>query len=385
MKIAIVHSFYRSNTPSGENSAVVNQVRLLRDAGNEVLLVSKDSDSISALESVKLGINVATLGGLNPIQAITDFTPDVVHIHNTFPSFGQLWINDLKIPYVVTLHNFRPLCAAGTLSRNGKDCFECPEKGSHRAILHACYRDSKIASIPLAVASRKSGAKNPILTSKGYKIVLSKFAKEVYERFSPTSRNLVVLPNFAEKTSRVNNFQPARGQRHWVFIGRLSEEKGIKELLEAWPNQEQIHVYGSGPLEEYLKLEFSGRSNILFKGMLSPENRGEILQRAEGLLFPSTCRENSPMVIGEAYSAGIPVIAYASNVVGEAIALDGGGAVFHNFKDLGKVLEDFDSIRSNQLQVVRSLYETTYSPESWLERILSIYKSAILSSKRENF
>jgi len=377
MKIAIVHSFYRSNVPSGENAAVLNQVNLLKDAGHNVLLIRKDSDEVSKMQSLRIALDVSTFNGASPLDAILEFSPDIVHIHNTFPNFGQRWIDELKIPHVITLHNFRSLCAAGTLSREGNDCFECPEQGSQRAIAHNCYRESKIATIPLALASRKAGANSPLLRSGGPKIVLSDFAREIYSKYNSRPNELHVLTNFAERTSEPSSINSPTHGRHWVFIGRLSQEKGIMELLQAWPDSEKIHVYGSGPLEDKLRAQFSQKLNIEFKGTLESTQRGLVLKFSNGLIFPSVCRENSPLVIGEAYSAGIPVIAYKGNVVGESIAKFGGGAVFEGFSELPAVLSSFDSIREVQLQIVRNIYETQYSPEVWISEILKIYRSVI--------
>jgi glycosyltransferase involved in cell wall biosynthesis len=381
MRVTIVHSFYRSSAPSGENVAVENQIELLESAGHEVQLIKLESDSLTLASSAKLALSVSTFGGANPLKEISEFVPDIVHIHNLFPNFGQKWIQELPFPSVATLHNFRPLCAAGTFSRDGKDCFDCPTKGSHSAVVNRCYKNSALMSIPLAVATRDSGSRNPVLNSANTKIVLSNFAKEMYQANFSADLKLKVLPNFAKRSDNENAHAVKSDSNYWIYIGRLSSEKGISELLEHWPPNQNLRIYGSGPLDNELKRLHSKKANISFCGALHPDNRHEALSGSLGLVFPSTCRENSPLVVGEAYSSGVPVVAFAGNVIGEIISQSGGGSVFESFRDLSAVLEGFEQIRSQQVVRVKEIYDSVYSPESWLRNILSIYRDAIESYK----
>jgi glycosyltransferase involved in cell wall biosynthesis len=375
MRIAIVHSFYKRSTPSGENAAVINQVELLKKAGHEVCLISAESDEIRKIDQINLAVKVAYFRGPSPLNKILEFNPDVVHIHNLFPNFGQRWVHDLKIPHVFTFHNFRPMCAAGTLSRESKDCFECPERGSHRALVHRCYKDSTLATLPLAIATRNSGAHNPSLNENGVKIVLSDFSKEMYLKHYSSNLDIRVLPNFAERTDKSKARQSNSSVSPWVYIGRLSPEKGILELLSNWPEGELLHVYGTGDLEAQLHRDFGSNQNIVFQGSLMPTDRAATLLSSKGLLFPSVCRENSPLVIGEAYSAGIPVIAFSGNVAGENISKYGGGVSFDSFSELGNTLKVLESIRKSQITVISEIYESQYSPETWLNKLMQIYES----------
>jgi glycosyltransferase involved in cell wall biosynthesis len=384
MKIAIVHSFYKRATPSGENAAVLNQIELLEKAGHEILLVSAESDEIRKIDQLNLAFRVATFGGMSPLDKLREFNPDIVHIHNLFPNYGQHWLRGLQIPHVFTLHNFRPLCAAGTFSRDAKDCFECPVQGSHKALIHKCYKGSTIATLPLAVATRNCGSHNPVLADSAVKIVLSQFSKDMYLEYYSSDIDVLVLPNFAERTSKDSTLAVDLRTAPWVYIGRLSPEKGVSELLSEWPESELLHIYGAGELEDNLHKEFGHKENIVFQGSLDPSERATVLLKSRGLIFPSVCRENSPLVIGEAYSAGTPVIAFVGNVVGLSIAEFGGGDYFESFSQIGEVLKNYETKRAEQAILISELYESLYSPEIWLKKLLDIYTSAISKSKSKS-
>lgn len=373
MRVTLVHSFYRSKYPSGENNAVRDQAQLLAEAGYEVTVVKRNSDKISHIEKPLVAYNVATFGGYDPFEEIAKTTPDLVHIHNLFPNFGSRWLKHISFPTVTTFHNFRPFCAAGTFMKDGKDCYICPESGSIAAIKNSCYQGSSVASVPLSVATRKSGTHNPIFSSKTQSIVLSEYAKDMFQRYGPTGFAPHVVNNFAYHQETPQEIVSGKS---WVFVGRLSEEKGIEPLLESWPEGERIDIFGSGPLESELRNKYKELSHIRFRGLLEPKDRGKVLEESLGLLFPSTCRENSPLIVGEAYAAGIPIIAFAENVVGAQIRVLGGGRTFERFSELSASLNDLRANMAVEITRVKQIYSSVYSPSVWLDKIKGIYDLA---------
>jgi hypothetical protein len=129
MRIAIVHSFYNSRVPSGENVVVTAQVQALRAAGHDVRLVAQYSDERLQRRRYPAEAAVTVITGLGPDPSaeLTAFAPDIVHVHNLFPNFGTRWLERWPGHLVATLHNFRPMCVAGSLSRDGEVCTLCPD------------------------------------------------------------------------------------------------------------------------------------------------------------------------------------------------------------------------------------------------------------------
>src|SRR5688572_988933 len=134
MRIALVHSYYSSRVPSGENNVVDAQAQALRSAGHDVVVVAQSTNHRMRRRtySLEAAVTVATGIGPSPLRALREFAPDVVHLHNLFPNFGRRWLREYDGPLVATMHNYRPLCPAATLFRDGGVCTECPDRRSAR-------------------------------------------------------------------------------------------------------------------------------------------------------------------------------------------------------------------------------------------------------------
>ena len=90
-------------------------------------------------------------------QVLRRFRPDVVHVHNTFPVVSPSILyacRDERVPVVVTLHNYKLLCASGDFFRDGEVCHDCAGGNPMPALVHRCYRGSVVATVPTVVAAR---------------------------------------------------------------------------------------------------------------------------------------------------------------------------------------------------------------------------------------
>lgn len=379
MKIAIVHNFYRSNSPSGENNAVLAQIEVLSGAGHEVKLFATSSDGLEKSWFFKVEI-AARVGlhvkdGLGLAEAINDFSPDVVHIHNLFPIISEQTLIGISAPKVATFHNFRSVCAGGTLSRKGGDCTSCLDHGTFEAIRHKCYRDSLIATLPLALATRDRGRTRPIFDKVKVAVALSEYARETIAQSFTGELGVTVIPNFSSKslyfTNSINSY--------WVYVGRLSKEKGIIELLENWPRNEKLVIYGSGELESQVKDMSNQLPAVTYKGPLKHEDIHRELSKATGLIFPSICRENGPLIYLEALAVGLPVVAFHANVVAESIIADKSGEVFETWAEIPEKLKVItDSLSKYQRQALLAS-KTKYSSDAWLKKIEACYLAAVES------
>lgn len=314
MKVALVHSFYRTALPSGENHAVLALHQALAEAGHEVRLISRHSDDLGVTGTLRAAVTVATGAGASPLQALREFQPDVVHVHNLFPNFGQRWAGEWEGPLVVTLHNYRSLCARGTLHRDGHQCTLCPDDGRLASVRYKCYRDSALATVPWA-ASPLRGTRDPVLQRAQRVITLSHRAHSLFARYGFEERRLVVIPN------AVRELAPARGAatpRRWIVLGRLDPGKGLPELLNDWPAGERLDVVGDGPLAAGLASRCP--PNVAMLGLRDRKWVADNLPAYTGLIFPSLLLENSPLSVLEALSCGVPVVARAGSAGADLVA-----------------------------------------------------------------
>jgi len=370
MRIAVVHSYYSNRVPSGENVVVDLQVEALRRAGHDVRVISRHQEDVekSRAYPAMTAIAVATNRGPRPVGEIKQFDPDIVHVHNLFPNFGRSWTARYSSRLVTTLHNYRPLCAAATLLRDGESCTLCPEHHSALpALKHRCFKGSRVATLPVALGMRFN--RDPLLAAAAKIITINDDMRSRYIAMGLPEQKIVTVPNF---TSAATSSQTHRGDEHgdfWLFVGRISHEKGILPLVRDWPNGPRLKVLGSGPLDEELRR--IARPGVELLGHRSPAEVRGLMAAAQGLFFPSIWPEGLPTVYLEALAAGLPVIAGARSIVGQLVERDGTGILMS-----GSVADD---IRRADVQFpaliahCRNVYQKSYTEAAWLSAMQGVY------------
>lgn len=373
LRIAVVHSFYSSRQPSGENVVVDLQVAALKRAGHDVLLVGRSTDVLekAATYPIRAGLRAATGSGDSPLAEIEAHRPDVVHVHNLFPNFGRRWVEKLDTPLVTTLHNYRPICPAGTLQRDGATCTLCPDtKSARHAVIHACFKDSRAQTLPVALGTRF--ADDPLLRAADRIVTLNDDMSATYAGYGVPVERLVTVPNFVKP-------QPKSGRQpggEWLFVGRLSHEKGIIELLKHWPEDRRLIVVGAGP-QEHEAHALAG-PNVSFLGQLPHADVAARMVSSRGLVFPSLWPEGLPTVYLEALAAGLPVLAWPQSIVGTLVARDRTGIVTEG--DLGAELDraehEFPALEDH----CRTVFDRLYSEQAWVRAITDVYRSLLKAS-----
>jgi hypothetical protein len=162
VKVLLVHNFYGSSAPSGENQVFEAEKLLLQEMGHEVTDFSRHSDEIRSQGTWGV-VRGALATPWNPWmtravkEAVSNFQPDVVHVHNTFPliSPGIFHAIGPRAARVLTLHNYRLFCPAAIPMRGGRVCTDCLDmRSAWPALRYGCYRDSRVATLPLAIKRR---------------------------------------------------------------------------------------------------------------------------------------------------------------------------------------------------------------------------------------
>lgn len=372
MRVCVVHSFYAGDQPSGENTVVETQVRALEHLGHDVTLLAARTDELGDRRGYVLesAARVATGRGASPLARIEQLQPDIVHVHNLFPNVGDRWLAACASPLVMTLHNFRPLCAAATLYRDGAACHECLDTGPQRAIVHGCYRGSRVATLPWWLGARRRRHDDPLLTSPDVLIALSEQARTIYEAAVP-GKEVLVLPNPVEDNG-MHQVEPPTEER-WLYAGRLTAEKGVMDLLKAWPEGVPLDIAGDGPLADPVQaaLPIAGR----YLGRLSPTHLRALLPGYSGLVFPSHWPEGAPMIYVEALASALPTVALQGNSVAADVRARGTGIAVDELTPTTlrhatrTVLNHGTGLRSR----CRAAYEARHTPHSWAEHLLDVY------------
>jgi glycosyltransferase involved in cell wall biosynthesis len=394
VRVLLVHNRYRSAQPSGENAVVDAEAALLEEHGCTVERVEADSDDIEGWSGIrKATLPVRVVWSRDATREIRDaiarFEPDVVHVHNTFPLLSPAAVRAAKAagaPVVLTFHNFRPLCAAGAFIREGRVCEDCiGSRAPFAALRHGCYRGSRVASAPLVAMSALHRALGTWTDCVDVALFPSEFARAKYIRAGWPADKCVVKYNTAPDLGRVRE---GAGEG-FVAVSRLSAEKGIDLLVDAWreafpDGRATLTIIGSGEDEAQLKERASGLDSIRFVGQLPRERVMAEILRARALLIPSRCYEVFPRVAAEAYSAGVPIIATATGALAEIVQHEETGLLVD--PDSNRALASaLQRLHASPLEAMafgagaRRAYEDRYGPEPTTEALLGFYARATVA------
>ena len=389
LKIVIAHNAYQQS--GGEDTVVSAERDLLVRAGNEAVEYFRHNDEIksgAAFSNIALGFRtVWSPAARNQLYLLLKkYKPDIVHFHNTFPLISPAAYyacRDLGIPVVQTLHNYRLFCPAAAFFRDGKVCEDCLDKSRWQAVRHACYRQSRCASSAVAAMLSFHHWYGTWKNLVNCYIALSEFSRAKFIEAGLPPEKIVVKPNFVLPDPGVGP-----GSREYaVFLGRLSEEKGLRTLLQAWAHVNRncpLRVIGEGPLLNEIRSDISrsALSHVRLDGRLSRQESLMALQGARIFILPSNCYENFPMTIAEAYACGTPVLASRLGAMQEIVR--GGCTGLHftpgDAEDLAKKVE-WAWAHPEEMRAMgrnaRTEYELKYSAERNYNLLLAIYHQAI--------
>ena len=374
MRIAIIHSFYSSSQPSGENRVVEDQINALGNAGHDVMVVRRDTPEIPGkIFALQSGINVSLGSGFDPTTDLRAFKPDVVHIHNLFPNFSAKWLHNWSGPIIVTLHNYRFACANGIFYRSGRICTECPESGSLKSVVHGCYHDSRLATIPLAVS--QSQRRHEVLDQASAIVTTSEFSDEIVTRYLRPSVPTHIVPNFVDSDSSFDLQSPL--ERRWLALGRFSAEKGFVELIKDWPNSEELILVGDGEFQAEITDSAQGKL-IEIRSSIPREELRRLLSESYGLIFPSRWFESDPQVVAESMRVGLPVVAYHANSAAHLVNLSGAGVTYEDSASLQEALSSVIEGRAQMAKIAREEYLRRWTKQSWLTKIEQLYHSLLV-------
>ena len=332
-RILMVHNFYQIG--GGEHTVFENEVKLLRDHGHTVILYTRSNDELKTSRLKMLLMPLTTIWSLRTYFEVRSLIRkeniQVVHCQNTFPLVSPsvyYAARSLKVPVVQTIHNFRLLCPCGTFYREGKICEACAACGSFRpALKHRCYRNSRVQTAVVAAMLKVHRALGTY--RKINYIFLTEFNKSKFSGLLDIhGSNVFVKPNFVPSVClpRKQELSP-----EFVFVGRLDRYKGISFLLEVWktfPADYQLHIFGDGDLRDACETAARNQENIHFYGFCPQQQVFERLAESAALLFPSELYEGFPMLIGESFCLGVPLVCTMLGNHWDVVSQSGGGVGF---------------------------------------------------------
>lgn len=377
-RVLIVHNSYRWR--GGEEIVADAESALLRRNCHEVQIYGRHNNAIENMPKVAVALETIwsrrTMDDLG--KCIAAFNPDLIHVHNTFPliSPSLFWAAAKKdLPVVQTLHNFRLLCPQAMFLRNNRACEDCLGKSPWRSVVHRCYRDSAAQSAVLGGMLTLHRALGTYRHKVTRYIALNRFCRDKFVEGGLPRNRISIKPNFVDSPMLID--APRSGG---LFVGRLSQEKGIDVLLGALARLpgKIVNVIGEGPERERIQMHGRLRS-------LGGKARTEIMvhmQRSSYLVMPSIWYETFCLVLVEAFACGLPVIAARLGAMQDLIEDGRTGILFDSGSsvDLAEKIAWADRHPEEMRRMgrnAREKYLEKYTPQHNYEQLMGIYRQAL--------
>lgn len=381
MKVVVAHNRYSSAQPSGENVIVDAEIAQLRSAGLEVVPFLRSSDEIEALPAAQKALlplsPIYNGGSQKALRAlIAQERPDLLHLHNPYPLLSP-WVvrtaREAGIPVIHTVHNYRQVCAPGLYFRDGHLCTECRGKAfGLPAIRHACYRGSRpqsaIMATTLAVHRRtwRGGVSRFIALTGG-------IAEHLREFGIPSDRisikpNAIPDPGYAATVGE-----------GFLFAARLSAEKGLGLLVDAWRSHPEgslgrLRIAGDGPLRGVAESAAAERSDVDYLGPLDQAGVRVAIRSSACVVAASTWHDVLPTIVLEALAGGRAVLGTA---MGGIPYLVGAAGFVVAPSGLAAALPTAYAGAAALAPVARQRYETEFAPDVLTRRLIDIYAEVV--------
>lgn len=388
MKILVVHNFYQQ--PGGEDLVFRLESQLLRDGGHDVIDYTVHNDTLEERGAISLGLR--TIWNRDAHAEFTELVargkPQIAHFHNTFPILSPSVYFAARrggAKVVQTLHNYRLLCPGATLFRDGKVCEECLDKRlKWPAVVHGCYRGSRLATSAvtamLAVHDRLGTYQDQV---DAYIAVSQFVGLKAIEGGLPAAK-VHVKPNCVHPDPGVGS----GSGNYALYLGRLSEEKGIRPLMAAWDligGKLPLKVAGDGPLAPVVREAAQRNPAIEWLGHQNRTQVIDLVKQARAIVVPSLWYEGFPLTVLEGFACGVPILGSRLGNLAMSITPHVNGLLFevNNATDIAAKVLEFIADPAGETamrQGARREYQEHYTGQHTYRRLIEIYNACLANS-----
>lgn len=307
-------------------------------------------------------------------------------IHNTFPAMSpcvyELALQQ-SVPVIHYVHNYRAGCLNGVFYRNGTPCFSCKNGNYLPGVMRACWRGNAAYSALAAAALYKTRRLGTWNRFSSY-VAVSRRQRELLIRTGIPEDKIRVIPHFIrQKAAHAGLPTPDRPRRDVLYAGRLTQEKGVFQLVRAWellsPRGRTLHLMGDGPLRGELERYVSSRrlESVRLTGFLPHEEQGAVRAACGLAVAPSLWEETFGMVVLESWLHATPVIVTPCGGLPELITHGQNGWIARDpsadalAETLHAALEEeerWPAMGAHGQQLLSS----AYSPAAWLQAMMGL-------------
>lgn len=387
MRVLQLHTRYRQR--GGEDAVVDAEHAVLERAGHEVHQHIEVNPTDPAGAALALGASVWNPLAARRAGAAADAVrPDVVHLHNTWFAASPSVLSAFRtrrIPVVMTVHNFRLVCTNSLFLRDGLPCEDCLGRDPWPAVRHRCYRGSRAASAVAAAGIAVHRRAGTWARSVDRFVALSEFARGRLVRAGLPNRSVVLGSNFvADPGPRA---APPSASRDVLFVGRISAEKGLHVLLDAWrraaPPALRLVVVGDGP--DRARLAAQAPPGVEFAGRVEPAEVLARMSAARALVLPSVWFEGQPVAALEGLASGTPLVLSEIGGLPEVLGAERAGwrAPPRDVDALVQVLGGLadPAAVDERGAAARRRYAETFTPDAAVARLEALYAGVLAGTR----
>lgn len=359
MKILLIHNYYRYW--GGEDNYFESLKELLKNKGHIVMTYTKKSNEISTLaDKIKVVLNMF----YNRIverelkKIIEKYRPDIAQIQNIFPMITPSVyrvLNAYRVPIIQRISNYRLINQSG-------------------------YHNSLIASLILRLSLFWHRINSNFDKINVYLFPTELLRDNYIRQLKLPKSKTAVIPTFS--TEIFSNSEPKR-QNYFLYVGRLSEEKGILPLLKLFTELSEIKliVIGTGPLKKQIE-EYKKYRNISFKGYLTKEKLYFFYKTAIATVVPSIVDDIMPNVVLESFYNKTPVIAPSRGIFNKLIRNRFNGLLYKpdDYEDLKNLIKFAINNKARMLKMghnAKETYNKKYSKKIIYSKLVNLYKTLI--------
>lgn len=382
------------STLNGKNKLAEADRGLLKKNGHKVTYFEKNIREMNRFPTMKNSFPGNSHYQVNEYSStirtlIQKQRPNVLHVYNSASmNLSDLYENcqKLGIAVVQTLHQYEVLCPLSAVYYSNKMCKVCIQKTLLREDTEKkCLRDAQIQPAELIKMIKDYWGQKGLREKIDHYLVPTEFFKDKLVEFGLPKNKVWVKPDFTEEPIP----EQAGSEDYVLFIGKLSEEGGIRTLLKAWGSLQdtRLRILGDGPLKDEVMEACSANPNLEFLGWQPKIEYLQHLAHAKILVFPIESCDFFPSTIIKSYAFGVPVVATDLGGMNSFVS-DGISGCLFPYGDAGILSEKIDwLLKNNEIlqsmkEGARSEYKEKYTSEKNYQILINVYQTALSHKKR---
>ena len=319
-------------------------------------------------------------------RLIRDAGPEMVHVHSLYHHLSPAVLTTLKsfhLPVVMELHDYKLICPNYIfLDGRRRLCEACRGRYFFNALARRCFRDSYSASLLVSLEATLHKYLATYKKNVDLFVSPSRFLAEKMKQYGYGEKPIVVQPYSLDLAAYQPYFGPSD---YYIFMGRLTHEKGIRFLLQAAKQIPECRLYlcGTGPLEEEVVATIAAENltHVQFLGYQAGEALKSLVARSKFAVVTSEWHDNSPLVIYESLALGKAVIGARLGGIPELIN-EGEDGLTYEAGNLSDFVTKVKSLiaqpeRTREMgRRGRAKAEQLFSPQAHYQNLLQIYDQA---------